>query len=356
MGLQTMRILGIETSCDETSVAVLETGRRLNLKGFAVSSQVKIHARWGGVVPELAARRHAETIIPLLDQTLLQAKTKPEQLDLIAVTQGPGLITALQVGVETAKALAFGWGKPLVGVNHIAGHLVSPFLSPANWPLTYKNATWPAVALVVSGGHTEIYELRSFNRWKLMGKTLDDAAGEAFDKVAKMLKLPYPGGPRVAKLAEQGSATAFKFPRPLLARAGYDFSFAGLKTAVLYAYEKAALGKYAGHLKADICASFQQAAIDALVGKTIRAAHNIKARTIIVAGGVSANTMLRRTLQERITRELPATRLLLPELRFCGDNAAMIALAGLVAAAPVPKTKLKMNWKKINANANWELW
>ncbi len=355
-----MRVLGIETSCDETSIAVLEVGRTLDLTGFTVSSQVKLHARWGGVVPELAARRHTETIMPLLDTTLRQARITPDKLDLIAVTQGPGLITALQVGVETAKALAVGWGTPLIGVNHIAGHLVSPFLTTSYWSLANSKRTWPAVALVVSGGHTELYLMSSLSSWRLLGKTLDDAAGEAFDKVGKLLKLPYPGGPRVAKLAARGAPDKFLFPRPMLNRAGYDFSFAGLKTAVLYAYEKECRRKRSGpghqKLVANTCASFQQAAVDVLVEKTMRAASATGAGTVIVAGGVAANSHLRLALKRRLTKELPKARLLLPELRFCGDNAAMIALAGVGAAAKQPRPRLLTNWRRLNANANWELW
>lgn len=347
-----MRVLGIETSCDETSLAVLEVARAgLKLASFLVSSQVTLHARWGGVVPELAARRHAETIIPLAHETLRRAKINPRQLDGIAVTLGPGLITALQVGVETAKALSYAWGKPLVGVNHIASHLVSPFLTTPYWLLAHKKTIWPAVALVVSGGHTELYVMPSISRWQLLGKTLDDAAGEAFDKVAKMLRLPYPGGPQVAKLAQHGDPNAYNFPRPLVNRASYDFSYAGLKTAVLYALQKE---KHVSPcVKANLCASFQQAAVEVLVAKTLHAAQASRARSVLVVGGVSANAHLRSVLTNKLRGT--GTRLLLPELRFTGDNAAMVALAG---AVPLPGTKklAQNSWRKLQANANWELW
>jgi N6-L-threonylcarbamoyladenine synthase len=354
-----MRILGLETSCDETSIAVLQlTNQGLKLPGFTVASQTTLHAPWGGVVPELAARRHTEDIIPLIDHTLKLAKTKPAQVDLIAVTAGPGLITSLQVGVETAKILAYAWHKPILGVNHIAGHLVSPFLSSGQWLVAKNKNTWPAVAAVVSGGHTELYLMKSLTNWKLLGRTLDDAAGEAFDKVAKMLNLPYPGGPQVSKLAANGDQTAFALPRPMLKQAGYDFSFAGLKTAVLYALKKENYkpGTSGQELAANMCASFQQAVIDVLVEKIIRATQDYGARSVILAGGVSANKSLRQALSGQIKKLKPVRRLLLPDLKFTGDNAAMIALAAVVQTNLKP-AKLNLNsLSKLSARANWELW
>ena len=354
-----MRILGIETSCDETSIAVLSLIQpKLKLEAFTVASQTKLHARWGGVVPEVAARQHSQVIIPLLHHTLQQAGVQPAAIDVVAVTQGPGLITALQVGVETAKALAAAWCKPIIGVNHIAGHMVSPFLATSSWPLATRKMTWPAVALIVSGGHTELYLMSSITSWKLLGKTLDDAAGEAFDKVGKMLKLPYPGGPKVAQLAQQGRADAFDLPRPLLQNKNCDFSFAGLKTAVLYALQKENQKKLrtSGQvLVADMCASFQQAAIDVLVGKAVRAVQQTRAKSLIVSGGVSANQALRARLQRETEQQLKGVKLLFPELRFTGDNAAMIALAGALAVNS-RKTLGKKGWAKLQANANWELW
>lgn len=356
-----MLILGIETSCDETSLAVLElSARQLKLRAHLIASQTKLHAKWGGVVPELAARRHTEVIIPLLHQTLRQAKAKSKNLDLIAVTQGPGLITALQVGVETAKALAFGWNKPLIGVNHIAGHLVSPFLSTTIAPWLRSSFTgWPAVALVVSGGHTELYLMKSLLNWKLLGKTLDDAAGEAFDKVAKLLGLPYPGGPAVSMLAEKGDSTAFALPRPMITSKDFNFSFAGLKTAVLYTLQKQT--PYPLHptpytLKQNICASFQAAAVDVLVSKTLRAVQAHKARSILVVGGVSANRALRQRFATATKRLRPTPYTLLPDLAFTGDNAAMIALAGGLEARERGLGPYQSGWRKLNAKANWELW
>jgi len=352
-----MRILSLETSCDETSIAVLQLTRdQLKLAGFTVASQTTLHAPWGGVVPELAARRHTEDIIPLLDYTLQQAKIKPEQLDLIAVTSGPGLITSLQVGVATAKALAYTWHKPVLGVNHIAGHIVSPFLSNQTWRLAHQQTTWPAIAAVVSGGHTELYLMKSLSNWKLLGRTLDDAAGEAFDKVAKMLGLPYPGGPQVSKSAEAGNPSTFALPRPMLKQAGYNFSFAGLKTAVLYALKKESRGKRNKELVANMCASFQQAAIEVLVGKTIKAAQAYRARSVILSGGVSANQALRQELRQQLKKLMPTTQLLLPELRFTGDNAAMIALAAGVQINLKPTKVALPNYQKLSAQANWELW
>ncbi len=351
-----MRILAIETSCDETSLALLSLkSKRLRLEQLVTSSQTRLHARWGGVVPELAARRHSENMVPLLDQTLRAAKLKPSHIDALAVTSGPGLITALQVGVETAKALSLAWHKPLISTNHISGHLVSPFLSPHVWPLAYQKSTWPGVALVVSGGHTELYLMRSLTDHKLLGKTLDDAAGEAFDKVAKMLKLPYPGGPQVSKLAEVGNPRAFDFPRPMLNRPGYNFSFSGLKTAVLYTLERERRGKpVSKKLTADLCASFQAAVVEVLTTKTLQAAGEYHARSVLVVGGVSANQALRDSFRHKLGSKPKSPKLLLPELTFTGDNAAMIALAA--ATSRKTKSNHQSQWQRVQANANWELW
>ncbi len=302
-------------------------------------------------MPELAARRHAETIIPLLHETLARAKIKPDELDALAVTAGPGLITSLHVGVETAKALALAWNKPLVPVNHIAAHLTSPFLSAEAWKLAAKRSAWPAVALIVSGGHTELYKLASIASWKLLGRTLDDASGEAFDKVGKLLKLPYPGGPRVSRMAAQGSPEAYAFPRPMLKTNDLNFSFAGLKTSVRYAIEGKKLNR---RQRADVCASFQAAAVDVLVAKTMRAAERAKARTLLLSGGVAANQHLRQRLgaacREQGLRFLPV------DLRYSGDNAAMVAFAGALEAKRNGVAKYRHTWKTLVAKANWELW
>src|SRR3989338_5419831 len=281
-----MRILGIETSCDETALAILNIDdKHLKISASNISSQTTIHQKWGGVVPELAARRHAEIIIPLLKKTLTEAKISPQNIDAIAVTLGPGLITSLQVGVETAKTLAWSLRKPLIPVNHISGHIISSFLTSGQCRGTRNKSTFPVVALVVSGGHTELYLIKNLGQQKLLGRTLDDATGEAFDKVAKMLKLPYPGGPQVAKLAACGNPTKFNFPRPMINSNNLNFSFAGLKTAVLYTLKKLP-GTKNEELVANICASFQQAAIDVLVKKTIKAATTNKAKTILLGGAL----------------------------------------------------------------------
>ena len=354
-----MNVLRIETSCDETSIAVLKfTPQQIKLASHLISSQVKLHAPWGGVVPELAARRHTEVIIPLLDETLKRAHITPKSIDLIAVTAGPGLITALQVGVETAKTLALVWRKPLIAVNHIAGHLVSPFLNTtlASWSAEADFTRWPVVALVVSGGHTELHLMPALGKHKLIGRTLDDAAGEAFDKAAKLLKLPYPGGPQVAMLARSGNPTAFAFPRPLIKAKNFDFSFAGLKTAVLYTFQKSKPSAISYQLNANICASFQAAAVEVLIHKTLRAAQTHRARAVFVTGGVSANQELRRQFKAEIKRQRLGFTLLFPDRAFTGDNAAMIALAGAIEANNRGLKPYKNGWRKLQAQANWELW
>ncbi len=353
-----MNILALETSCDETSVAVINLNpKKLHLAAINISSQIKLHAPYGGVVPELAARRHAEIIIPLVNQTLKQAKVGAAKIDALAVTGGPGLITALQVGVATAKTLAYAWHKPLIPVNHITGHLVSPFLKPKLWSEAQSKKYWPAVALVISGGHTEIYLMPALNKWRLLGRTLDDAVGEAFDKVAKMLGLPYPGGPEVAKLAAQGNSCVFALPRPMIKNQDYNFSFAGLKTAVLYTLKNYKPSAISHRLKADVCASFQQAAIDVLLYKILKAAREYKTKTIIISGGVSANQELRHQLTSKIKQLHPTPHYLLPDLQFTGDNAAMIALAGYVISRHGRElTKYQNTWKNLTARANWELW
>lgn len=353
-----MNILALETSCDETSTAVINLNpKRLHLAAINISSQIKLHAPYGGVVPELAARRHAEVIIPLVNQTLKQAKLDPAKIDALAVTGGPGLITALQVGVATAKTLAYAWHKPLIPVNHITGHLVSPFLKTKLWSEAQSKKYWPAVALVISGGHTEIYLMSALDKWRLLGRTLDDAVGEAFDKTAKMLGLPYPGGPEVAKLAAQGDSYAFALPRPMIKNQSYNFSFSGLKTAVLYALKKHSPSAISRQLKADMCASFQQAAIDVLLHKILKAAREYKAKTIMISGGVSANQELRRQLANKINQLHPTPYCLHPDLQFTGDNAAMIALAGYVVTRNGQQlNKYQNTWKNLIAKANWELW
>jgi len=337
-------ILGIETSCDETAAAVVEIKNgsprveagKFKILSNVVLSQINTHKKYGGVVPEIAARMHLENMLPVVEQALDESKKTPKQIDKIAVTVGPGLVTSLLVGVETAKNLAYAWRKPIVGVNHLKAHLY------ANW-LENKTIKFPALALIVSGGHTEIIYMKNKTSLKKIGQTVDDAAGEAFDKVAQLLDLPYPGGPEVSKLAKQGDAKKFNFPRPMLNSKDYNFSFSGLKTAVLYQSQK--IKKLDKKTKANICASFQQAAIDVLVSKTLKAAEQYKVKTIMLSGGVAANELLRETLAQK-TKELKLD-FFKPAQFLCTDNATMIA-----AAATFEKPT---DWKKIKVDSNLEI-
>ena len=333
-----MRVLGIESSCDETAAAVVDIDEK-NIKVISniVSSQMGVHKQYGGVVPEVAARKHLQVLLPLLDRAI--GLKQLSQVDLLAVTAGPGLITSLMVGTETAKALAYALAKPLIGINHLEAHIY------ANW-LTYPElfqrdkTIFPSLALIVSGGHTELVLMRGHGKYSLIGQTLDDAAGEAFDKVARILQLGYPGGPIVARLASQGNPAAIDFPRPMIDKANFDFSFAGLKTAVLYHVQSSKLKGQSS--KKDICVSFQLAVCDVLIKKTAKAAMKYSAKSLMLVGGVSANQALRdrfTVLGEQL--DLPVY---FPQLELTGDNAAMIA----VAAYYHRRDKgLKDNWKKL---------
>jgi len=305
-------ILGLETSCDETSAAVVADGR--TTLSNIISSQVDLHQRYGGVVPEIASRKHIENVMPVVDQALAEAGVTLADIDAIGVTYGPGLVGALLVGVATAKALAFAAGKPLIGVNHLEGHVFANFLAE-------ERLAPPFIALVVSGGHTSLVELAGYNSFRLLGQTRDDAAGEAFDKVARVLKLPYPGGPEIEKLAQGGDPAAIAFPRALSGQ-GTEFSFSGLKSAVLN-YLNAARQKGETVNEADIAASFQAAVVDVLVDKTVHAAQDAGIGSIVLAGGVAANSRLRAELADRCAA-LGMT-LHYPPLVYCTDNAAMIA-------------------------------
>lgn len=337
-----MRILGIETSCDETSAALLHVSKGVaRIEKHLTASQVLKHAEYGGVVPEVAARLHVETLPLLIDELGVTRK----DLDGIAVTRGPGLITSLRVGTDFARALAYGWELPLVGVNHIEGHIA------ANW-IDKKIASaysFPALVLVVSGGHTELILMKGFGKYERIGSTLDDAAGEAFDKVAKMLDLGYPGGPAVSKRAVLGNAEKFAFPRPLLNQPNFDFSFSGLKTAVLYTLQRKK--EWSAEDVNDICASFQAAVVDTLVAKTIRAAKAKKVKTVFLAGGVAANGPLRERLAAAVKKELPRVEAVIPSLAYCTDNAAMIAMAGYFRLSK----KKSDPWKGMLADPAWEL-
>lgn len=332
-------ILGIETSCDETSVAVVDDGRRVRCN--LTATQFDLHAKYGGVVPEIASRAHLEKLDPLIEEALAQADCTPDAIDAIAVTQMPGLIGSLLIGVTAAKTLAWAWDKPLVGVNHIHAHATSAAIELTEDP-------WPAVALVVSGGHTSLYHVRDYDDITLLGATIDDAAGEAFDKIASILKLGFPGGPIVDKRAAAGNPKSAKFPRTMLAADSLDFSFSGLKTAVLYRVHGP--GKTTGGLEklsdqqiSDICAAFSAAVVDVLVEKTMRAVAKTGVRTVVVGGGVAANSMLRTRLSERCTKE--GLALHLTPMRYCTDNGAMIAAQGYHLFAKGRRDELSLSAK-----------
>lgn len=307
-----MLVLGIETSCDETGLALYDSAQ--GLIGQVLYSQIALHATYGGVVPELASRDHVRKLIPLLEQLLNQAKVHKQQLDAVAYTRGPGLMGALMTGALFGRSLAFALGIPAIGVHHMEGHLLAPLLSE-NPP------QFPFVALLVSGGHTQLLAAHALGDYQLLGESIDDAAGEAFDKVAKMLNLPYPGGPQIARLAEQGNATAFDFPRPLMQQP-MNFSFSGLKTAVA-----AQVKAYQGQGRdADIAASFQEAVVDTLVKKSIKALQYTGLKQLVIAGGVSANQRLRQKLEKSLSGM--GARVFYAEPALCTDNGAMIAFAG----------------------------
>ena len=313
--------LALETSCDETSAAVIADGRVI--LSNIISTQVPLHQKYGGVVPEIASRKHIETVLPVIKEALAQAGVSLADIDVIGVTYGPGLVGALLVGVAAAKALAYGLDKPLVGVNHLEGHIFANFLA-------HTKLEPPFAALVVSGGHTSLIHVRSYSELILLGQTRDDAAGEAFDKTAKLLGLPYPGGPVLAELAAQGRPDRFKLPRPMLNSGDFDFSFSGLKTAVLTAVRSHLASQEATELdaqtRADVARAFQDAIVEVLVKKAMRAVKASGLGQLVVAGGVGANRELRRQLDAKATKA--RIEVFYPELEFCTDNGAMIALAG----------------------------
>lgn len=310
-----MRILGIESSCDESAAAVLDDEG--GLLSHELFSQVDLHRLYGGVVPELASRDHVKRLLPLVRQALAKAGTEASQLDGVAYTAGPGLVGALLTGAALGRSLAYALGVPAVPVHHLEGHLLAPLLEDRPPP-------FPHLALLVSGGHTMLIVVRGLGNYELLGETRDDAAGEAFDKSAKLLGLPYPGGPELSRLAERGRAGAFEFPRPMLDRAGYEFSFSGLKTAVMLAVREQAPDE---QRRADIARGVQDAIVDTLVGKTARALDDTGLGHLVVAGGVSANRALRQSLENAARRR--GVEIYFPRLEFCTDNAAMIAMAGL---------------------------
>jgi N6-L-threonylcarbamoyladenine synthase len=314
-----MRILALESSCDESAVAVYDDAA--GLLSHEIHSQVDLHRIYGGVVPELASRDHVRRLLPLLKTALADAKTAPDQLHGVAYTAGPGLIGALLTGAALGRSLAYAWNVPAIAVHHLEGHLLAPLLEDDPPP-------FPHLALLVSGGHTMLIDVAEPGSYAVLGETRDDAAGEAFDKSAKLLGLPYPGGPELAKLASGGRADRFNFPRPMLDRPGLEFSFSGLKTAVSLAVkEKAGAGMLDDATRADIAAGVQQAIVDTLIGKTLRALEQTGYETLVVAGGVGANRSLRDRLAEGARRV--GARVYYPRIEFCTDNAAMIAVAGM---------------------------
>ncbi|MDG2410547.1 MAG: tRNA (adenosine(37)-N6)-threonylcarbamoyltransferase complex transferase subunit TsaD [Halioglobus sp.] len=313
-----MLVLGLETSCDETGVALYDTSA--GLLAHALFSQVDIHVEYGGVVPELASRDHVRKVLPLVQEVLQDSGRDEQSIDAVAYTAGPGLAGALMVGATLARALAWGWGIPALGVHHMEGHLLAPMLEEDSPP-------FPFVALLVSGGHTQLVRVDAIGRYRLLGESLDDAAGEAFDKVAKMLGLPYPGGPHVARLAEQGDASRFDFPRPMVNRPGLDFSFSGLKTHTLNTVALCAGdGELTEQDRCDIASAFEQAVVSTLVIKCRRALRQEGLKTLVMAGGVSANRSLRSELKRALAKE--QAEVYYPAPAFCTDNGAMIAYAG----------------------------
>jgi len=330
-----MKILGIETSCDETAAAVIEggpsTSSGLKILSNVVASSIELHQKTGGIIPEVAAREQVKCIVPVIEEAILSSKLGVQNLDAIAVTIGPGLIGSLLVGVETAKTLAYTWKKPIVPINHLQAHL------HANW-LNRKKPQFPAIGLVVSGGHTDLVLIKDHRQIKWLGGTRDDAAGECFDKTARLLELPYPGGPEIAKLAKKGDAKAYDLPRPMLKQKNLDCSFSGLKTAVINLKRKQKRVN-----EADLAASIQEAIVDVLVAKTISAAEKHKVKSVLLAGGVAANQLLRKQMETKIQKIRPKIALFVPPPKLCTDNAAYIAGCAYFNFKPIP-------WQKIQAD------
>ncbi len=330
-----MRVIGIESSCDETAVAVYDA--ELGLLSHRLHSQIAMHQAYGGVVPELASRDHVRRLLPLVREALTAAKSDRESIDGVAYTAGPGLIGALLVGAGFAASLGLAWGRPVLGIHHLEGHLLAPLLEP-------KPPSFPFLALLVSGGHTQLVDVAALGEYRILGESLDDAAGEAFDKTAKLLGLPYPGGAALAKLAESGRSDRFVFPRPMLDRPGLEFSFSGLKTAALVALRGRVLDDA---IRADVARGFQEAVVETLAEKCRRALEATGHRRLVIAGGVGANIRLRQRLAD--VALAAGAELFFPRAEFCTDNGAMIALAGCLRLAA------GMQGPPMGARANWEL-
>jgi N6-L-threonylcarbamoyladenine synthase len=333
---KSMRILALESSCDESAAAILDSQQ--GLLAHEIFSQVDLHRIYGGVVPELASRDHVRKLLPLVQSALKQADTDPRDLGGVAYTAGPGLIGALLTGAALARSLAYAWSIPAIAVHHLEGHLLAPLLEDEPPP-------FPHVALLVSGGHTMLIDVQGIGQYSVLGESRDDAAGEAFDKTAKLLGLPYPGGPELARLADAATGGAFTFPRPMLDRPGLEFSFSGLKTAVLHAVRAREMSPA---LKSDVAHAVQEAIVETLVAKALRALEQTGLETLVVSGGVSANKTLRARLSETVGRL--GGRVYYPRIEFCTDNAAMIAVAGLARLNAGQRDNLA-----IHARAHWSL-
>lgn len=335
-----MLILGIESSCDETGAAIIEgtsKSERVKLLSNALATSLSLHSETGGIIPENAAREQVKYIIPVIKKALSEANIRPSEIDAVAVTYGPGLIGSLLVGVETAKALSFTWNKPLIPTNHLYGHIYANFIQDSN----LESIEFPAIGLIVSGGHTDLVLIKKHKELKWLGGTRDDAAGEAMDKIGRLLDLPYPGGPHIEKLAQKGNHERFKFPSPLIGSPDYDFSFSGLKTAVFREVQK--LEKIDDQTKADICASVQQAILDVIVKKTIKAVKENNAKSILLGGGVAANSKLREEINKDISSNKLNTKLFAPSKILCTDNGAMIAAAAFY-------NDQNISWEQVDAN------
>ena len=342
-----MYILGLESSCDETAASVLEkTGRLINVRSSIIASQIEVHRKYGGVVPEVAAREHVLAILPVINEALETADISSDDIDLIAVTKGPGLITSLIAGMETARSLAFAWEKPVLEINHVEAHIYSNFIEPQH-PILL-----PAIILTVSGGHTGLFLMDKAGRTKLIGETLDDAAGEAYDKGAKMMGLPYHGGPQLAKEAEKfkktGKTSQLVFPRPMLNGPSLDFSFSGLKTALLYQLRK---DKDWKKRRPEYCFSYQEAIIDVLIGKATKALKKYPAKTLMLSGGVSANQELKSKMALSLAKSFPGVNFIFPPLKYTTDNAAMIA----AAASFKLKTKKPLTFERLRVDPSLQL-
>lgn len=353
-----MIILGIETSCDETAASIVSAEKdKIAVVSNIVSSQVRLHAKWGGVVPNLAAREHLKNILPVINKCLKEAKIDKENISLIAVTCGPGLIPALLIGVNAAKTLGYLWQKPAIGIHHIEGHIYANFISAES--KKNNDLKFPILSLVVSGGHTQLVLMKKHLHYQIVGETLDDAAGEAFDKVARILGLGYPGGPIISKLASKipGNYKLLDatLPRPKIKSNDLDFSFSGLKTAVLYMVKKNEKLLSNKRFVAEISHEFQSSVIDVLVSKTIAAAKIYNPKTICISGGVSANSELRKQLGEAVAKNFPRVKFRVPEAKYSIDNASMIAAAAYYRMKYQRKKRDAHSWKKIQADANMRL-